>query len=259
MLNNFLKGISMVNSVEIQEIEQLIAKGETEKALELAKVFLKDKDVKLYRECLILSNKYYEGKNDYLLNLVKDRESSAKIILGLLNIIKRIEHRDKSLNIRILNRIHKLTNTKPELEELGMINHVLASRTERLLGFLVEQLVLFLIVFMFATSAGLDIAKLLKEPITIQGIVIGTIMSGILGVIFYPIWSGNLGHKIMGLKVVEIESNRDYNIRIDGFKREALKSIAINLFIPILWLFFDSNNQNIYDKITKTIVVKKQN
>ncbi len=246
----------MENTYEIEAIEKLISKGETEKALEKTKDYLKDKDAKLYRECLILSNRYYEIKNDFLLNLVDKKESSTKIVLGLLNILKRVENKDKSLNTRIVNRIHELTNSLSGSQEELSANYILASKTERFIGFLLQELIIFLFAFMLITVLGGSVEKFYSQPITVIGVIMGGVFSGILGAVFYPLWSGNIGHKILGLKVIEVGSNREYDKRIEGFKRESLKSVLGYLIVPFIWLFYDKKRQNIYDKITNTIVIK---
>jgi uncharacterized RDD family membrane protein YckC len=43
-----------------------------------------------------------------------------------------------------------------------------------------------------------------------------------------------------------------------GAIREAIKSLSAWLFIPIVWLLWDENRQNLYDKAVKTYVVKKK-
>lgn len=79
-----------------------------------------------------------------------------------------------------------------------------------------------------------------------------------LGAILYPIWSGNLGHKIMGLKVISSVDGKDQNSPGIGALREALKYLFGFLFIPLVWLLWDDNRQNLYDKVVKTYVVRKK-
>lgn len=45
---------------------------------------------------------------------------------------------------------------------------------------------------------------------------------------------------------------------MNGVIREGLKSVFSNFLIPIIWLLWDENKQNLYDKALKTIVVKKK-
>ena len=58
----------------------------------------------------------------------------------------------------------------------------------------------------------------------------------------------------MGIKVIFIESGEDQKSIFFGIYRELLKSILGYFIVPIIWLFWDKNYQNLYDKIVKTIV-----
>jgi uncharacterized RDD family membrane protein YckC len=71
-------------------------------------------------------------------------------------------------------------------------------------------------------------------------------------------WGGNLGHKIMGLKVISAENGEIQSNAKTGAIREALKSVFSLVFIPVVWLLWDDNRQNLYDKVVKTYVVKKK-
>jgi len=79
--------------------------------------------------------------------------------------------------------------------------------------------------------------------------------SAVLGAIFYSLWSGNLGHRILGLKVISAVDGSDQKKPLVGALREGLKSIFGILFIPVIWLLWDPKKQNLYDKIVKTLVV----
>ena len=78
----------------------------------------------------------------------------------------------------------------------------------------------------------------------------------IIGGLMYPLWSGNIGHKIFGIKVISKETGEDVNKSLDGILREVFKNVLGYLIVPIIWLLWDKDNQNLYDKISKTIVVK---
>jgi hypothetical protein len=39
--------------------------------------------------------------------------------------------------------------------------------------------------------------------------------------------------------------------------RELLKYVLTFLVIPVIWILWDEKNQNLYDKMTKTLVVEK--
>lgn len=79
----------------------------------------------------------------------------------------------------------------------------------------------------------------------------------IVGAIFYPIFTGNLGHRIFGLKVISSDSGNDFKKASDGAIREMLKAVFSFLIIPIIWILWDDKNQNLYDKLTMTYVVEK--
>jgi len=74
--------------------------------------------------------------------------------------------------------------------------------------------------------------------------------------LLYPRYCGTFGHKVLRLKVVSAEDGSDYKKRSGGFIREVLKSIFWQFLIPVMWLLWDKDKQNLYDKVTKTFVVK---
>jgi uncharacterized RDD family membrane protein YckC len=62
----------------------------------------------------------------------------------------------------------------------------------------------------------------------------------------------------MGLIVI---SSVDGKIKKDaaaGAIREGIKAIFSYFLIPSIWLLWDDDNQNLYDKIVKTYVVKNK-
>ncbi len=81
-------------------------------------------------------------------------------------------------------------------------------------------------------------------------------LTGILGAIFYSLWSGNLGHRLFGLKVISAVDGSDQKKATVGAIREILKTFLGIVIIPSIWLLWDSKNQNLYDKIMKTLVVE---
>lgn len=129
----------------------------------------------------------------------------------------------------------------------------LARRRERLFATIIEAIIIAVpILILF----GDDISD--SDPYSFGSIVGGGILSAILGAIFYPMWGGNLGHKIMGLKVISAENGEIQSNAKTGAIREALKSVFSLVFIPVVWLLWDDNRQNLYDKVVKTYVVKKK-
>lgn len=129
----------------------------------------------------------------------------------------------------------------------------LARRRERLFATIIEAIIITVPILLFF---GDDIIE--SDPYSLGSIVGGGILSAILGAIFYPMWGGNLGHKIMGLKVISAENGEIQSNAKIGAIREVLKSVFSLVFIPVIWLLWDDNRQNLYDKVVKTYVVKKK-
>jgi len=84
------------------------------------------------------------------------------------------------------------------------------------------------------------------------------IIPAIFGVIFYPMWSGHIGHKVFGLKAISANDGSDFNKAGLGALREVVKSLFSILIVPTIWLLWDDNKQNLYDKVVGTYVVKKK-
>lgn len=82
--------------------------------------------------------------------------------------------------------------------------------------------------------------------------------AAVTGAVFYPLWSGNLGHRLFGIKVISAVDGTDQNKAAAGAIREVLKSVLAAFIIPSIWLLWDHKKQNLYDKITKTLVVEKR-
>ena len=75
--------------------------------------------------------------------------------------------------------------------------------------------------------------------------------------IFYPKYSGNFGHILVGLKVINSKDGTDCKKLSACFGREFFKILFGNLSLLNCWLAFDKYNQNLYDKAVNTFVVKK--
>ena len=73
----------------------------------------------------------------------------------------------------------------------------------------------------------------------------------------YARYSGNLGHAILGLKVVKKSTNEDFSNPGLGLLREIIKYFASFFVFPFFFLFFNKDKQNLYDLIIDTVVVEK--
>lgn len=137
----------------------------------------------------------------------------------------------------------------------------LARRRERFFATLAEGIIIYIPCLMiYSAIQGSNFWNDDHDYFSIQSLkeTVGwAIFATVLGAIFYPMWSGNLGHKIMGLKVISSVDGNDQNNAGSGALREALKSVLGFLVLPIIWLLWDDNRQNLYDKAVKTYVVKK--
>lgn len=126
----------------------------------------------------------------------------------------------------------------------------LASKQDRFFATVIETIVLALPALAFTGDNGM-----MGELIGFGGQIL---LSAILGAVFYKLWSGNLGHKIMGLKVISSVDSSDQNAPLTGAIREGLKNLFGIVLIPVIWLLWDEDSQNLYDKVVKTYVVKKK-
>ena len=139
----------------------------------------------------------------------------------------------------------------------------LASKSKRLIATTTETLISLLIIFgifkLYPGGTFDEYWESLDTWETIESIdIISSVVSGLIfGAVFYPIFSGNLGHKIFNLKVISEETGEDYNLPEKGGIRECLKRFLCYLVLPVIWILWDEKNQNLYDKLTKTLVVEK--
>ena len=129
----------------------------------------------------------------------------------------------------------------------------LATRSERLFANIIETIIIIIPLLFLFGFAILD-----WDTFSLDFIIGSAVSAYFYGAICYPFFSGNLGHKIMGLKVISSVNGNDKNgIFIGGF-REGLKSLTSNFVLPIIWLLWDKDNQNLYDKMMNTYVVRNK-
>lgn len=136
-------------------------------------------------------------------------------------------------------------------------NYELASKGDRLFAAIIQGILLFILLIIVHKLIGIPIATIFSSDTDLIDILISILQGIILGAVFYPFFTGNLGHKIFGLKVISAETGEDYKKADEGAIRECLKNILGYLIIPNIWILWDNKNQNLYDKLTKTYVVKR--
>ena len=145
------------------------------------------------------------------------------------------------------------------MENLTKLKDVeIASKTSRLLALLIDNLFIQSIYFSYIYFVEkTTFWDYLDKDFDILDTLIGTLIALVYGCIVYPIFSGNIGHRIMGLKVINIENKSNFNKFYEGGFREFIKDFCVILIVPNIWILFDKQNQNIYDRLFKTIVVKR--
>ena len=142
------------------------------------------------------------------------------------------------------------------MEQTPEYQYRIASKGKRLLAHLLEGIIYLFITLLYYTILGNSMDDYLNREINIADFLYSALSSIITGFIFYPVFSGNLGHKLLGLKVISSKSGEEYKFASDGALRELLKYLGGFLIIPVVWLLWDKENQNLYDKVTETFVVE---
>ena len=135
----------------------------------------------------------------------------------------------------------------------------LASKGTRFIATLTEGVIYLIIMSGIYFILGYPIRELYNSDFKLSDIGYSAIFGLIVGAIFYPLFTGNLGHRIFGLKVISSETGEDYKRSAEGAIRELLKNVLGYLIIPVIWILWDEKNQNLYDKLTKTYVVENKN
>ncbi len=183
-----------------------------------------------------------------------------------LRTIQRIENNNCEPHGNTINSICEVLEIKIEniiirddKNNTGYVyGYKLAPKWKRLFANLLEFLIFFVIVGLPVILYKVTTKGYNANDFGYIGIEYMTTFSLFVGALFYPLFTGNLGHKIFGLKVISAKTGDDYNKASDGAIREFLKYIMSFLLIPIIWILWDDKNQNLYDKFTMTFVVEKK-
>jgi len=132
----------------------------------------------------------------------------------------------------------------------------LASRGKRFLATITEGILYMLVMITIYLLFGKSVHYYFNQDFQLIDIPVSAITGLIVGAIFYPIFSGNLGHRIFDLKVISAETGQEVDKAAEGAIRELLKYVLGYLLIPVIWLLWDDKKQNLYDKLSKTLVVE---
>lgn len=138
----------------------------------------------------------------------------------------------------------------------------LANWWQRLLGNLImlAPTVFFFIIYiaLYLFTEDTDLEDPFSNPVA-EVVGLAIVGTGILmGAVFYPLWGGNLGHKVLGLKVISSKDGTDIRHGGTGAVREVCKLLLEPFWIPCIMLLWDKNRQNLYDKMTEGYVVKNR-
>lgn len=141
-----------------------------------------------------------------------------------------------------------------DIEPQENFGYTLASPWIRLGGVIIEGILIYLpLALIFLNTDTAYFYK--KDLLDWQQTIFQAAINAVTGALFYSMWSGNLGHKILGLKVISAVDGSDQKNAGVGALREVLKSVLGTFILPSIWLLWDAKKQNLYDKITKTLVV----
>lgn len=143
------------------------------------------------------------------------------------------------------------------MKETQNHGYKLASKGKIFIASIIESVLFILATLIIYSILGISISEYWNSEFELIEIGYSAIIGLLVGAIFYPIFIGNLGHKIFNLKVISTETGEDYKRAKKGAIRECLKYVLAYFLIPVIWILWDNNNQNLYDKLTKTIVVEK--
>jgi len=142
------------------------------------------------------------------------------------------------------------------MQQEQLHGYKLASRGKRLVASLTEGIIYIFVMIGIYMLFGKSFGYYWEQDLQLIDIPVSAITGLIVGAIFYPLFSGNLGHRIFGLKVVSAESGKDVDKAPEGAIRELLKYVLGYLILPVIWLLWDDKKQNLYDKLSKTLVVE---
>lgn len=192
-----------------------------------------------------LSKFKFQPRNLIWVNGLSDWLAVANM-QDLCNKIEIAKNELEELNLRLQNTKYNNTNNHEAIlsgaKNITFSGYKLASPARRFLASILNWFISLVLVFIFLPKPSGGIFLLLLCT---------------LSAISYFFWSGNIGHKLLKLKVIKADNEEDCKNPMIGFLREAVKLLCYWLIFPNIWLLFDEKNQNLYDKIFKTYVIEK--
>jgi hypothetical protein len=131
---------------------------------------------------------------------------------------------------------------------------------KRLGAFLFQLLLSLIPIFLIAYLLGYNFSDFIENiALFALGLIFIGVCSSGLGVILYPVYQGNIGHKLFNLKVVDADTGLSIHSPSHGALRGFLKVCLVPLLIPILIIFINKKRQTLWDKMSNTRVVCKKN
>lgn len=116
------------------------------------------------------------------------------------------------------------------MKEVQTHGYRLASKGKRLIASLTEGIIFTLVILGIYLILGKSVSEFwnnLNSDFELIDIIYSAIIGLIIGAIFYPMFIGNLGHRIFNLKVISSETGEDYKKPEKGAIRECLKHVFL--------------------------------
>ena len=89
--------------------------------------------------------------------------------------------------------------------------YTIASKGKRLIATLVEAIIFGIIFIVFYSLFGGLTEDLMEDNFDTMEIVYSAVAGIVVGAIFYPVFSGNLGHRIFNPKDISEKTGADFN------------------------------------------------
>lgn len=165
-----------------------------------------------------------------------------------------------------------------EKEDNESEDYILAEYQQRFFALLINLVVFIFILFIISGRSLFDETNSESSTSEFADFIISAIVWSAFNAIFYPFFSGTLGHKIMGIMIVEsikiekfntidmiLKPNHPFEIDIIDRKlnrffralyREFFKIIFLSFIFPCLWIFLNKTRKCLHDYILNTTVIK---